>query len=113
MCGLVVHGLAPPTKQQCLSSATHSEVGVYQSFMPVSSVIQTGQPQGRAMKASQAMAPLGFFCSTQHLLTAATHPRPLPPTTFGMARPFLPANFLGCPPVPDSKARQFSCAGGG
>jgi len=58
--------------------------------------IQTGKPQGRVMKASQAMTPLGIFCSTPEAPTypPQPQPRPLPHTTSGMAGAFLPAQAL-------------------
>jgi hypothetical protein len=43
----VVHGLAPPTKQQCSSSATHSEVSVCNSFSCFSfSTFRPASPPG-------------------------------------------------------------------
>jgi hypothetical protein len=60
MYGLAVHGLRPLTKHQCSSSPRRSE-DTAPSFEPVLSCYWPAEPQGRAIKASQAMTPWGLF----------------------------------------------------
>jgi hypothetical protein len=67
--------------------------------MPVSPVIQTGKPPGSRHESLPSHdAPGDFLFDARSInLTAASPTESFASrTTFGMARPFLPADFLNC-----------------